>query len=357
MISPVEIAHWLAWSTLALVGLIVLSLLVLRWRAWRNEPQKAAFQARWRPVLMRCLMGEDLPAPWPALAPRECRPFLQLWLRCQLSVKGPGKNRLAQLGIAMDLQTMARTQIRSNHYAERMTGMLALGFLQDTSATPLLLQRLADGRNHTVIFASRALLEIDGDAHALAVTQALVAEPTLDLSLVSVLLKPWRQQLGTALISISPQTAPAGVTAVADLATRHTLNWLRLARALRLPLPHKVLAPLLEQSQDIDTLITAIRLSQGEHGTDAVSVHARHKDWRVRAQVANALGFIGSARELPLLASMTCDAQWWVRHRAAQALLRIPHQSVAQVMAIVTGTQDRYAIEMVKAEIARTGRA
>lgn len=357
MTSPVEAAHWLAWATLVLVGWIVLSLLVLRWLKWREEPRKAAFQAHWRPLLMRCMMGEDWSAPLPRLAVRERRPFLQLWLRCQLSVQGPARDRLARLGLDMGLQTLALAQMRSSHYAERMTGMLALGFLQDAAATPLLQQRLADGNNHTVIFASRALLEIDHAAHAHAVAQALVAEPALDFSLVSVLLKPWRQPLGSVLLHMPPQAPSANAAAAADVSHLHTLNWLRLARALQLQVPHAVLTPLLKQSQDIDTLINAIRLSQGERGTDAVSAHARHPDWRVRAQVANALGFIGSARDMPLLASLTADAQWWVRHRAAQALLRIPRQGVQEVLGLVAGTQDRYAIEMVQAEIARTGRA
>lgn len=361
---PVEVAWWLAWGTLAVVCLIVLGLLWLRWLHWRDEPRQAAFQARWRPVLMRCLMGDSVvdsaggtageagASPLPALAARERRAWLQLWLRCQMSVQGPGRQRLAELGRTMGCRSMALEQIRSSHYAERMTGLLTLGFLQEADAAPVLLQRLSDGSNHTVIFASRALLEIDEQLHAQAVARALLACEALDLSLASVLLKPLRRALGQALLQTAPMAAP-----MAAQEHPRTLHWLRLARALQLQLPHRVLAPLLAHSQDTDTLIAAIRLSQGESSADAVLAHARHPDWRVRAQVAHALGFIGTARELPLLASMTTDAQWWVRHRAAQALLRIPQQGRGQVQALVAATGDRFAIEMLQAEIARTGSA
>ena len=347
----IDLARALAWTTLAMVALMVLGLLVLRWLRWRNEPRMAAFVARWRPLVLQCAIGDALPSPLPVLARRERWPFMQLWLHAQMSVQGPSRQRLAELGMATGCREMALARLGSSHYSERMVGLLALGFLRDAASVPLLLQRLAQGSNHTVIYAGRALLEIDAAQHADAVVRALLACAALDQSLVSVLLKPFRPVLAGAMLRQVGQPL-AGETVTPDAMA---LRWLRLTRSLKLQVPQQVLAPHLQQTQDIERLIAAIRLVQGEQGADAVAAHAQHPQWQVRAQVARALGFVGTHAQVPALLALVCDAQWWVRYRAAQALLRMPGLPRQQVLQQVAQRQDRYALSMVQAVLAEDG--
>ena len=347
---PVGVAWVLAWLTLALVALMVLGLLLLRWWRWRRAPQLTAFEAQWQPVLLACIAGVAPGAGLPVLRAHERWPFLRLWLHSQMSVQGPCRERLASLGRAMGCPEMALARLRSSHSAERLVGMLALGFLRDNDSVPELRAQLARPSHHGAVYAGRALLEIDAPAHADAVAQALLQAPGLDLSLVSVLLKPFRGVLGQAM----PQHLPA-LRAGDALAAEAALRWLRLADALKLQLPHALLAPFLTADQDIELLMAAMRLYQGEQGADVLSPHAQHPDWRVRAQLARALGHIGSAAQLPLLVQLTTDAQWWVRYRAAQALLALPGVSRAQLTAAVAATADRYAQSMLQAVLAEQG--
>lgn len=341
---PIEVAWWLLWMTLALVGLIVLSLLALRWRRWRHAPQQAAFEARWQPWLMRGVAGEDVLAQLPRPARHERWPLFKLWLHCQMSVQGPCRDRLARLGLALGCREIALQQVRSSHQAERLIGLLALGFLRDAASVPLLTQQLAQGSQHALVHAGRALLEVDAPAHADAVVQALLAREGLNLSLVSVLFKPWRQVLGPAMQAQALSLDPAQ--------GQQALRCLRLARALQLQWPLQVLQPFLGQSGDAETLIAAIRLVQGEAGAAPVAAHAGHPDWQVRAQVARALGYIGGLPEVPLLAALVTDTQWWVRYRSAQALLRVPGLARGQAQALVSATGDRYAMGMLDAVMA-----
>ncbi len=344
----IEMAWGLAWLSLALVGLIVLGLLVLRWVRWRNGPRMAAFEARWRPLLMRCMAGDDVLSQLPQLAARERWPFMKLWLHSQMLVHGPSRQRLADLGMVMGCREMALQRLRSTHYSERMVGLLALGFLRDATSAPLLLERLSRGSNHSVVYAGRALLEINEAAHADAVVRALLAFEGLDLSLASVMLKAFRRPLHGAMQGHRPDVS-------ANLS--QVLAWLRLARALKLQMPTPWLAPFLLPEQDTEVLIAAIRLVQGEQGAAPVAVHATHADWRVRAQVARVLGYIGGMQDLPLLLKLVTDSQWWVRYRSAQALLRLPGMGQAQVLEHVTATEDRYALGMLQAVLAEGGPA
>lgn len=343
-----SLAWLLACGTLGLVLLLILSLLLLRWVRWRREPQLQAFQARWRRLLMRCALGDDVQNELPLLQSRERWPFMKLWLHCQMSLHGPARDRLARLAQTLDCGPMALSRLNSLYAAERLMAILALGFLKDASAQPAVLEQMRSGGSQTVVYAARALLEIDARAHADEVVQTLLQRQNLDLSLVSVLHKPFRAQLQQVLLSQAP---------AASSSDDQILPWLRLARALTLQLPAQMLAPFLTDQRSTDVLIAAIRLFQGESGRGMVAAHARHEDWRVRAQVAQALGQIGMPNDADVLVHMTTDLQWWVRYRAAQALLRIPGLGPQRVRSLISTTQDRYAANMLAAVMAEEGTA
>ena len=294
---------------------------------------------------MRCAMADEVHEPMPAITERERWPFMRLWLHCQMSLQGPSRQRLAALGLRMGCREMALARVDSPHYSERMVGLLALGFLQDRDSVPVLKVRLERGSNHSVIYAARAMLEIDQVEHAAAVVKALLACEELDFALVSVLLKPFRPRLDAALMPVCPQLQ----VVLGEAPPFQAFQWLRLAQALKLQVPQWRLAPFLSSAQHIEILIAAIRLVQGEQGADAVACHAHHPDWRVRVQVARALGRIGALMHKPFLLGLLTDDQWWVRYRSAQALLQMPGMSCDQLLADVVATHDRYALSMFNA--------
>lgn len=340
---PLPWAWALAFSTLGLVALLVLGLLLLRWVRWREAPRRARQRAHWQALLMQTVVGDPLPSPLPVLAERDRWPFLREWLHAQMVLRGPCRQRLAALGRAMACSQTALQRLDNRHPAERLVAVLALGFLGDPAHAPLLLQRLPQASMRTAVHLSHALLELDAQAHAPVVVQRLLCEPGLDLARVSVLLKPFRSTLAQALMEQPP---------LASDDPARTLRWLRLALALQLQLPTPLLAPLLHSGQDPEVLMAAIRLVQGEQGDAWVLAHAQHPDWRVRVQVARALGHIGGASAADVLLRLVTDAQWWVRYRAAQSLLRLPGVAASQVVERIAATGDRYALNMAHAVLA-----
>jgi hypothetical protein len=339
------LAWWLAQTTLLLLVLIVMGLLLLRWVRWRNEPRMAAFQAYWRPMLMRWAMGDQVHEPMPVLKAQERWPFMRLWLHSQMSLQGPGRQRLADLGLRMGCRDMALARVDSKHFSERMVGLLALGFLLDRSSVPTLKERLESGNGHSMIYVARALMEIDQVEHGDAVVRALLTCEGLDFALVSVLLKPFKTRLETLMMPECPQPQ----TDVGEAPHAQAFRWLRLAQALKLLVPQWRLTPFLTSEQHVEILIAALRLVQGEQGTEAVACHVQHADWRVRVQVARALGRIGGLMNKPILLSLLTDRQWWVRYRSAQALLQMPGMRHDQLLAKVVATNDRFALSMLDA--------
>lgn len=348
---PLAWALALAWATLGLVLLMVLVLLLLRvWRLWQ-APRQARFVARWQPLLLGALAGDAPPAVLPALMAGERWSLLLLWLQLQLTVEGAARARLTALGRALGLTAAARARLGSRHPAERWVALLALGRLGEAQDAPPLRTCLLTAGGQSALYLVRALLELDADAHAPAVAQHLLGRKDLDLARLSVLLRPFARPLGRALLDLQPAVpdpaAPSVPEQVQDL-----LRWLRLAQALRLQLPLATLQPALQAGQDPELIMAALRLYQGEAGDAPVCVHAGHADWRVRVQVARALGQVGTAQAVPVLLALVTDAQWWVRYRAAQALLRLPGASHTEVLSRIAATGDRYARSMAEAVLA-----
>ncbi len=346
-----RMAWWLAMGLMVwIVGMLLTLWLLRMYRRWR-EPARKALTERLTQALLQVALGDELPLSSFAVKGGERRLLLRLWLQMQMVLRGQASDRLCELGRRLGLQDWAWAQADSRYYARRMVALLSMGFLRQTDRLAWLQSRLHQGHSHTAIHAGRAMLELDADAHAWDVARALLEKTELDLSLTAVMFKPYRARLMPAMLTL--WTASAASQAGPDAAWR--VRWLRLARALQLQLPSAWLAPMLNHDVDLEALIAAIRLFQAEQGVAPLLTLADHSDWRVRAQVARALSYLGGVDNAPLLVRLTTDHEWWVRFRSAQALLCLPGVTATQALQWVSQTDDRYAEQMMKAVFALEG--
>jgi HEAT repeat protein len=81
-------------------------------------------------------------------------------------------------------------------------------------------------------------------------------------------------------------------------------------------------------------------------------------------QAAKALGRIGGRADVERLVALLADREWWVRYRAAQALVELPWLKRADLDALRASLEDRFAADMLAqvmaeqdAAAARTGLA
>jgi hypothetical protein len=68
----------------------------------------------------------------------------------------------------------------------------------------------------------------------------------------------------------------------------------------------------------------------------------------VRENLAQALGRLGGLAETELLVTLMGDRVWWVRYRAAQALLKLPGMNAAGLDAVRTRLTDTFALDMLR---------
>lgn len=110
----------------------------------------------------------------------------------------------------------------------------------------------------------------------------------------------------------------------------------------------ELVMPLLSNNQlnaRIDAVRTLGRLRY-EPARESIRSLAENDRWEMRAIVATALGFYGAESNLETLLNLLCDREWWVRYRAAEALLGVPDHEA--LMPLVRQMNDRFATEIME---------
>jgi HEAT repeat protein len=301
---------------------------------------------------MRAVMGDGIET-LPRLRRHEQWLFLKLWVRFQKTLHGDATAQLSKIAFRLGCHTIARNLLEHGHdRSEHLFAIMAPGYMRDRSAWDLLCAQLALPSSTISLYAAWALLQIAPEQAAGIVISSLLVRDDWEIVRASTLLRDSRGVLSSEMARHFSK--PGVLDMLARRTTERLPQILRMAQALRLQIDPTVLQPLLDTDQPPDILIGALRLISSSRGVEAVRSHIAHPDWRVRVQVARSLGQIGDASDVPRLTVLLQDPEWWVRYRAAQALIRLPFVSRAELDALSGDFPDRYAREILQQVLAES---
>jgi hypothetical protein len=349
---------WIGLGTAAVTVLLLIGLFALKWAKQRQAHKEAEFQTFWQPLLMACALEDKMPATIPALRKEQEWLFIKLWVRLQATLRGAPNERLRQLGQHMGCALIARKLLASHHKSEKVFGLMALAYMHDEADWPLLRPYLQQSGNTVAVYASIGLLKINPEQAAPLVIDQLLQRPDIDLINASSVFKPFRQHLHVALgnhiveaskCALQRPTGSSTETAIKEL------TWLfKVAHALDMHISTGVLMPFLQAQQPIDWIIGALRLLKVPDALPAVRELAQHSAWEIRNQVCLTLSKMGDASDVPLLTQLLMDPQWWVRYRAAQALISLPFVAHDDLKKLIASLPDRYARDMAEQAFAES---
>lgn len=340
----VAAAFWTGLGALLLTVLLGLQILRLRMALRLRERQEARALAKWRPLLNAATMGE-VPDSLPPLERNERLPLLKAWVHLQASMRGDAQDALNDMARRLALDAFARDRLARGRRAEQLLACLVLGYLRDTRAWPYL-QNLARLRDDTLALnAMWAMARIDPQAASASLIKTFIEQDHWAISRVIGILQEAREAAAIALTHLLP-----------GLDTMHLTRALRIAEAMRLNLPAGLLAKALH-SQSVSVIVAGLRSVADPANIGEVRALLAHEDWQVRLQAVKALGRIGSRADASLLLPALQDRQWWVRYRAAQALLDLPGVSEKDLDSLRASLPDRFAIDMLAQAMAERGMA
>ncbi|MDP2827450.1 MAG: HEAT repeat domain-containing protein [Sulfuricellaceae bacterium] len=361
---------WVGASALAaMLSLAAMLLGLFLWQAygrWRRE----RVLARWRPLFMACLYEEvaswpnghnqkDMPVPLsPNSLPEGERDEGSL---CEYPVKAHGSAATSVLELWRHLHdSLGAEQGRLLEQAAMKAGLpkMAISLLQGALVKNLCLGAEVSGRLKLVDAWGeliRLLAHPDVDVSSLAA----IALSRIDTRRAAPVLVPmladgarWQPVFGRD-VAESLQGAEAEFSGV--MLAPHQLEMLDAIGSDQIS---QALNEVLDAPKDDEQLSTALRLSKTPSLLEKIHPHAGHSQWFVRVQAANAIGRLGSERDVPFLLPMLGDASWWVRYRASGALSGLLGRDLASMEQIRGNQADPFARDMLQqviAEIALSG--
>lgn len=337
------------YSALAALGAslaLVAAVLGLRWRTRAVAARTGRIQAHWRLRFAAVAVGEGAAASRPGRG--EVRAVLELWNQTAANLKGASRERLAGYGLRCGFDEAAGALIRRRSVADRLLGLATLGQLADRSRFEAVKALAADPSPAVSLTAARALIRIDpAEALAVLLPQILDREDW-PVSRLAEALRDSATGAAADLIALALERAPE----------RDRRRLLALARIA----PPQRIAPqvraILSGTDDPETLIAALKLVADPRDAALVRPRLQHPDWQVRVAAVRALGRIAAAEDLPSLAAALADPSWWVRQRAADAIVSLPYLDAAQLADLRARVPDRYAADALERAMAeKAGKA
>lgn len=332
----------LAFGALALLLTLSLAVQVLALRrlATRRAALQAATLARWRPVLLGAASGDRVVAP--ALPRRERQALMLLWNQMQDGLRGRAHDGLNQLAESLGLHALALRFAARRRGGLRLLGLRTLGHLGNVSDWGRLVVLLDEPRSVLSLAAARALLRINAQRAAPLVLDQFLGRGDWPVPRVGTLLREaGADAIGFALAERLLDSPPG-----------QQVRLLPLARVTEAPGRGSVIEALLTVATEPAVLAATLQQVQGPASLARVRALCRHADWQVRSQAALALGRQGAAADRKGLVAMLSDREWWVRYRAAQALLGLPGVDSVAAAALRVALTDRFARDMFEQALA-----
>lgn len=325
--------------------LMLVAVCLLRIRLLLRQRRERFCDKQWQPLLAECVF--NVPAILP-LVPRDMRyHFLKVWNFHHESLVGSTRLNLVALAGAMHLEAVARDLMRKGDLQERQIAVMTLGHLGDRTQWHDLRALVSDPSPMLSLTAARALLDIDADATLAWLVTVMAAREDWPMARVVTMLKeagPDRVTLPLIAATESAVRVEGGDRQVARL-----LRMMEIAHTERVA---PVAGRIAREVSNPELIAAALRLVQDPRDLDIVRAHTGHEVWFVRANAVQVLGRIGETADRPLLLDKLGDRHWWVRYRAARALLALPGTHIGDLELIGGALDDRYAADMLTQAIA-----
>lgn len=291
-------------------------------------------------------VGEETPVS--QIRYRDAFTILNLWNKLHQgdsqSASAQESARLAAIGRHQGFARIASRVLERGDDNDRIVALTTLGYLGERGAVEAA-QVLTRHRNGDLSFAAyRALVLIKPDE----LTNFLEAVPARsNWSITDV--ERFLQELPPE------QSAAAFRHALEGASKKEAIQLLRYLPSCELQAARTAVMAILEATSDPDVATAALRaLGHRGHHEDRAVIRRfidHGQPVHLRLSALNALLPLSKADDHDLLVSLLGDTSYWIRYRAAQALVRMPHGD-AEASRLVELLQDPYSRDILKQALA-----
>jgi len=333
-------AIYSALILLVMVTLLILQVIFLRVRFLYTGKQRHRLLKKWRPKITQVMLGDS--SNMPVLPRNEVCVFLEEWNRMFGTVRGNNLAQLQNMAKKFKIYYFAISMIKTRSVHDKLLAIITLGHMQEYSAWDELTELLDDESSVISVTAARALMWIDSKHAVELIAPKIMARNDWTWSNVAHVLRQANP------IQVCEHIANLVVNAPAE-AQPGLLRYLESTHCLQLT---DVINNILSTTEDDRVASVCLHITQDPNSLKTIRQYTSHPRWHVRMHAASALGRLGGKSDLKLLLNMVEDENWWVRYRAAQAIINIPQQNIETLKQIRDTQSDKYAKDILTHVIA-----
>ena len=331
----VEFAFWLGVAVLVMTFIMLVVTIVMRQLARRRERVDAHAAALWTPIVVA--VPDRAATVMPKLTDRDLFGFTRVWNEVHEPLHGGTTEHLARIARAVGLEQHLHRLLRSAIFSHRVVALIALGHVASKESFAHVLPYLDDQSPITSLCAARALMQIDPARATVQLVPRIVQRSDWSQGSIATIL----QDSDAAIVS-APLTE-ATLRANAETAPR----LIRFLAAVSPASAAPIIREAIRSSTDGRMVSTCLQVMSDAADLAYVRLLLSNPRWHIRMQAAVTLGRLGVSGDERRLTAMLTDSQWWVRYRAARALLNLRFVSSEQMRRIQQAQTDTYARDII----------
>jgi len=330
-------------ASLALTLVMLAGILTIRTIFSRKERRRQRFLAVWRPIFVRGLFQE--PEIIPPLRGSENLYFLILFNHYHSLVKGEEKARLNALADATGMRRFALDSLQKGEMTRKITAAYALGFMKEPAAFELLREEALSENTVLSMAAATAMIYIDAPHAVRILLPMFLSRADWPLSACDRLLREaGKEAVSATLKKVALESDEARAP-----------NVIRLLGSADEETSTEIVRHWLMHGTSDETIASCLQMMKDPRLLDLARQYLDHETWYIRLQAVSALGRIGGRGDIENLARMLADREWWVRYRAAKAIVGMPAMGKDELDSFRNAQTDRFAKDILDHVIAETG--
>ncbi len=298
-------------------------------RFWKQKSKNSGYASR--PKILKKILDYN---------PSE---FLFLWNYLHESVRGNSKEKLNTIARSIDLKESAIKMLDSHLLKNRLLAIGTFGNLKDETAVLELTKRSNHQDPIISFWATRALLRIDFKTNSKRFLPLIGKRMDWSPILVADMLKErGADEISMPLVTLVENafTEKTGERQMARL-----ISYLSLAH----PTDYTpIIIKMLAETSFKEVIIACLKLILTEDALPLVREFFKDERWQVRMQVVLTLGRIGHSKDIKFLIKALNDLDWWVRYRAACALIAMPGMTEKRLLKLSNSLPNQFSRDILK---------
>lgn len=342
------IAHWVSIAVVALVMFLMVYILVMRVSLLLKERRYRELSALWGPILLN--EGNSRLNRLPRIGYADRFSFLIMWNMLREERDGDVATRdwMNSVAGATGIDRIARRLLDKRGTRKKLLAVVTLGQLRDKSQWEKLRQMALSDHALLSLAATQAMVRIDAEAAVPIIIPLVVSRLHWPAAKVASILG----EIGPDRVS---QPLADAVTQASVDEMQRLIPYLETCHdAVALPAVRRILKDP-RDDKVIGPCLYVIGKFRDPKDLKLVRQYLTHPRWHVRAHAAACLGRLGKKEDEEKLATLLADPEWWVRYRAAQAIVDLPSSTMDSIRQLKKELGDRYARDILAQAIAEKG--